>query len=445
VRAQVDPQKLLPWAAVAACGAWMIAFAVRVPPGDGDLLWQNWLGERILREHAIPRALGSETFAAQGAPWTPHEWLLSLLLAWSGNHGVPWFVGVLCGCAATAALTFVAVRCERRGVPSTYAAVAVIVCALAMLQSFGARAQVFGWAGLSALLFVVETGGPRVWLAVPLTALWANLHASATIAPVVAGLAGARAQVVAACALAALATPLGIDLPRYAVGMMLSPIRASIEEWGSSSIAYPSFLLGAVPLVLALVAYGVRTSARDRVVTLFFLVLGLTAVRNVPLFALAVAPIAMAALPVRRRAGSIRLAWTTLGALALATIVTTALVWERAPAAARGLPYASAHALVATRTAPRIFCEDFAWCSIFLSDGRTRFLMDGRADPYPPALWRDYRAVLDGRPGWDGVLGRYGIDAVLARRDSALDGLLRENPAWRRAGEDRFARAYLKN
>ena len=92
LRAALEPDRLLPWASVAGVFAWFAAIVVRFPPADGDLLWQRWLGARILREHAIPRALGPETFAANGAPWTPHEWLFSTALAFGAEHGAPWLV-----------------------------------------------------------------------------------------------------------------------------------------------------------------------------------------------------------------------------------------------------------------------------------------------------------------------------------------------------------------
>lgn len=75
---RVNPDRVLPWVCFAAVEAQLIAIAVKFPPADGDRLWQQWLGERILHDHAIPRSLGTETFAAAGAPWTPHEWLFSV-------------------------------------------------------------------------------------------------------------------------------------------------------------------------------------------------------------------------------------------------------------------------------------------------------------------------------------------------------------------------------
>jgi hypothetical protein len=460
---RADPARLLPWACAAAVVAWQTAVAVRFPPRDGDLLWQRWLGERILHEHAIPRALGAETFAAEGARWTPHEWLFSTALAWSGDHGAAWLVPAICALAVGVALATVVLRCARRGVPSTTASAAVLLCGLATIQSFGARAQVLGWAGLGTVLFLLETDGPWAWAAVPVTAVWANLHASAFLAPAVALLFALVAlqrdrawtpavrrscAIAAACGLATLATPLGTDLVRYALALLTSPIRASISEWGATSMSSVSFALGALPLVLLLAAFGVRASLRDRLLAAAFTVFLFTAVRNVAVFAIVAAPIALAAVP--RRAGKPApqvplTAWATLGAVACCAAAITVVTWRGGPAFADALPHGTARALVAqARTTPRVFCEDFAWCSLFLSEP-VRFYMDGRCDPYPAPVWRDYREVIDGNRRWSAILDRERIDAVLVRRDGALDSLLAERRSvWRRIASDRASALYVR-
>jgi len=464
-RRRVDPNALLPWACVAAVTGWLTALALRFPARDGDLLWQRWLGERILREHAIPRALGPETFAADGAPWTPHEWLFSTALAWTGEHALRWALPVLCALAAAVVLSTVVLRCARRGVSPTGASAAVLVCAFAMLQSFGVRAQVLGWACLSVVVLLLEIDGPWAWAAVPATAVWANLHASAFLAPATAALialatvmrdrawsAAVRrsTMIAAACAAATLATPLGVDLARYAGALLTSPIRDSIDEWTATSISNAGFLAGALPLVLVLAAFGVRASLRDRLLALAFALLLFCAVRNVPVFALVAAPIAFAALP-RARAGAVRAhpaarggAWATLAAVVCCGIAIAAISWRGAPAAGDALPLGTAHALLAQTRAPRVFCENFAWCSLFLSEPAT-FYMDGRCDPYPAPLWRDYRDVVRGNRRWAAVLDRARIDAVLAQRDGALDSLLAERRGeWRRIASDPVADLYVR-
>lgn len=465
---RIDPDRVIPWVCFAAIEARLVAIALKFPPADGDRFWQRWLGERILHEHAIPRSLGAETFAAAGAPWTPHEWLFSLALALGVDRGIPWAVPLACAILTGVALALVIVRSQRRGVSPVLSSAAVLLCGLALMQSYGVRAQVVGWAGVAVVLTLLEREDRWSWLVVPVTLVWANLHASVFLAPAIVLLFGIAAVLqdrrwsravslyasVFACAAAAtLATPLGADLLRYAVGLTTSPIRHLIAEWGATSVDSASFTLGALPLLLILAAFGVRASARDRILAIAFSVLLFGAVRNVPVFALATAPIALAALPVSRGREKDRsrvergVAWSTVGAAAAVAVVVSVLSWRGAPIAAQTLPVGPAQTLLAeARTTPRVFCEDFAWCSLFLADSRpAAFFMDGRCDPYPAAIWTKYLRVLNGNTGWNDVLEAYHVNAVLVRRDSALDSLLSEAPnEWRTIGADTHARLYVR-
>jgi hypothetical protein len=464
-----DPEALIPWACVGVVVAWQTAFALRLPPRDGDLLWQRWLGERVLHDHAIPRALGHEAFAAEGARWTPHEWLFSTLLAWSGDHGAGWLVPLICALAVAVALTTVVLRCARRGVSVTGASAAAVLCGISTVQSFGVRAQVLGWAGLTTVVTLLECEGPWAWAAVPVTAMWANLHASAFLSPAVATVfavaalwrdrawsAAVRRSVLLAlaCGLATLMTPFGTDLVRYTVELSTSPIRQSIAEWGATSTSTFVFGVAALPLVLALVAFGVRASVRDRLLVVAFGVLLFSAIRNIPVFAFVAAPIAFAALPLRSRAAGVaaaaapaerRFAWMTVIAVVCCGATITAITWIKGPASDDVLPHGTARALLAqAHGTPRVLCEDFAWCSVFL-DTPARFFIDGRCDPYPAPLWREYRRVIDGNRGWAAVLDRERIDAVLVRRDGPLDSLLAERHGeWRRVASDRVSALYVR-
>jgi hypothetical protein len=137
--------------------------------------------------------------------------------------------------------------------------------------------------------------------------------------------------------------------------------------------------------------------------------------------------------------------WVTLAAVACCGALMTALSWQRVPSAASTLPLGTARALLAqAHVPPRVFCEDFAWCSLFL-DEPARFFMDGRCDPYPAPVWRDYREVIDGNRRWAAILDRERIDAVLVRRNGALDSLLAErHGTWRRIAADGVSGLYVR-
>ncbi|MBD5657516.1 MAG: hypothetical protein IAI50_20400, partial [Candidatus Eremiobacteraeota bacterium] len=292
------------WFVIGIFTARFFATAIAFPSGDGDLAWQRWLGAIVLHTHAIPRALGNETFSASGAPWLPQEWLFSLA-ANAARDGWAWdvFAGAIALCAA-GALGLAAYRAERLGASPRAIAVCAALGGVALFESFGVRAQVVAWPLIALFLLLLDLEGPWAFAAIAVAAVWSNLHASAVLAPVIAALfaAGAvcqtrrfdararRLSVIAVASLVAICcNPFGWHLPHYAIGLFGSPIRAYIAEWKVTDLDDTSFAFGALPLlVAAMLACIGRSRARigDLFVMAAFTILVLGAARNVALFGL---------------------------------------------------------------------------------------------------------------------------------------------------------------
>lgn len=436
---------LLPAIVLAGLAGADVVGVFGVPPSDGDLGWQHWLGVQILG-NGLPHALGSESFAAAGAPWVPQEWLFSTLLALAVGYGVGWLFALAVGACAVLALGCVALRCARLGAHPAAVALVLIFVDVAMSQSFGVRVQVVGWAMLAAFLLALELPGRLRWTVILIAAAWANVHASAVLAPVLAAAAAAgsaaqgdrrgtvRDGALALCsALAVCATPLGTRLPLYALELAHSPIRHWIHEWRPTGFADLGFTLGALPLIL-LAAFAAPRSWRTIAIALPFVYLILVAVRNVPLAAIACAPLAAVALtallpslvrlrPIRSRA--------LAGAAAVAAFLT---VGTANAIGARGVhderPLIAIAQLAALPARHRLLCEDFAWCGPAVDTGRVSVFLDGRADPFPPSVWTQYDTVIHVRSGWRLIVRRYGVDALLVHRDGPLDRAARRD-GWR--------------
>jgi len=88
----------------------------------------------------------------------------------------------------------------------------------------------------------------------------------------------------------------------------------------------------------------------------------------------------------------------------------------------------SAAALSGTR---RLFCEDFAWCSLALAHPNLRTFVDGRCDPFPLDVWNAYLAIERTSAGWRASLARFGIDTILASRHRPLANALAAEGDWR--------------
>ena len=85
-------------------------------------------------------------------------------------------------------LLTVAYRCERRGATPVATALAVLLCGVALDESFGVRAQVIGWFCFAFYSVALEAAHPSYLAALAVAAVWSNLHGSAMLACAVAGI-----------------------------------------------------------------------------------------------------------------------------------------------------------------------------------------------------------------------------------------------------------------
>lgn len=462
------------WLVIGVFAARFFATAIAYPAGDGDLAWQRWLGAIVARTHAIPRSLGDETFSASGAPWLPQEWLFSAL-AFVARDGLAWdlFAGAV-ALGAAGALALAAYRAERLGASPRAIALCTAFAGIALYESFGVRAQVVAWPLVALYLVLLDVEGPLAYAALAVAAVWSNLHASAMLAPVLAATVAAgaafeargfdararRLTTLAICSIAAICcNPFGWHLPQYAIGLFGNPIKSYISEWKVTDLDDTSFAFGALPLLLgAMLLCGGgrgRTRASDLLVLAAFAFLVLGAARNVPLFALIAAPLVARSLtravPLfapEAPAAPTKLARRAAFALPVASLAIAALVGvqlvRHAPPET-GLADAPLQALERTAGAHRLFCADFAWCGLAVGMPNVRVFLDGRADPYPRAVWDDFVTVARVGTAWRRTLDRRGVDAVIVSRDAALDQALAEAPGWHAGYADKTYRLWLRD
>jgi len=456
------------WLVLGIFAARFAATAIAFPQGDGDLRWQRWLGRAIAREHGIPRKLGSETFSAPGAPWTPQEWAFSWIAA-HATTGAAWtfFAGSIALCAVLA-LAIAGYHAVRRGASSRAVLFCTVLAGIGLFASFGVRVQVAAWPLLATFLWLLDSEGPGAYVAIGVVALWSNVHASALVAPVLAAASACgaalddraptqRVRRQAAIALGSLVAlccnPFGWDLPRYALALFVSPFKEQITEWQPTVLTEPSFALGAFPLlVMAMLFFAERGKRRtgDLLVlgAMTYLVLG--AARNIAIFGLVALPLVAPALtramrifaadpvPVGRHVARARRA-ASVALPAFAAVLAVVVGYGLLRNTERVRDHLGSRAIASLAMLPgerRLFCADFAWCGIALGTPHVRVFLDGRADPYPAAVWSDFDRIARLRHDWRDALRRYDVDTMLVRRDSALDEALELTRVWPRTYRD---------
>jgi len=448
----------LAYVAVAIVCAAFAGKAIKSPYVDGDLFWQKHLGQYVLAHHALPTALGTETFSAPGAPWIPQEWLLGIVDAIAVSHDAMWVLAMAASGALGIAMLVSIARARRFGASAAASAVCSALLALDVEGSFGIRAQVFAWPLFTTLLLLLDLSGSAIFWIVPLVVVWANLHASVMIAiPMIwidalakiyrRGVRDPETQrrllLCAIVPFATLATPLGIKLPQYAVMLVSSPIRHFIDEWQPVAWSHHFFWLGDVPMLLACALCAmtlVRERPRDVVWIVMLTAMTMMAVRNAALLAFVLMPMAARALDLLlnrfpiwrdglvRSAGPRRLA--VYGGAVLAVVVFVVGV-RGAPGAATWHPALDTFTkLSALPGEHRLYCYDFAVCSPALDFPSLRVYMEGRADPYPPRVWFDFDTLRRTKPGWETLAGTYGINAFYVKRGDKLDLALKKLGNW---------------
>lgn len=423
-------------------------------PGDGDIFWQRWLGMIILSTGHIPHALGTEVSSAVGSPWVPHEWLFSTMYAWLDMHGVGIIALMALMVCALGALAVTALRALDLGSSILATMIVLVITLLAATPALGLRVQVTSWLFVALLLAILPHKRAR-WMLLPLTLVWANVHASVVLAPIftavyAAGRAldnrrdGATIAVLALLsAVLTVMSPLGAALPLYALSTLWSPAGPLTNEW-----KHPADSILALALVcITAVAFAPRSrvGSGERLVALALFVMMAGARRHVPLFFIGAAPFAAAAFPLRSHTLVARSRWAAaFGAVvSVAAFIAVLLTVPAIGQLPAPLPTAATR-YIASLPGARVYCNDFAWCGMLVGRPGVRVFLDGRGDPFPAAVWADYRTIHLGS-NWNAALVRNGLDTVLVARTDALAPRIARSGSWLRVYRDRSYEVYRRS
>jgi hypothetical protein len=268
---RLPPSSRLTWLAV-AFGAGGCALLATV---GADARWLAALGEEIVEKGSIPS--GIPYAAANSTDWVNVPVLGELIF--HGLQVVGGDKGLLLAqlVAATAALTLLALGMRSLGAPDAASAVVLIIVFFAAAPSFIiVRAQLFSLVLFCGVLLLLRaearSASRRIWLLVPLIALWANLHGAVLVGLSVAGayLALERSRrdpilaagVLTASTFALYLTPAFGDSSDYYLGVLRSEAALRGEGmWAPLSSRAPFdvlFVVLAVPLIMFALRYGLQ-------------------------------------------------------------------------------------------------------------------------------------------------------------------------------------------
>ena len=311
------------------------------PMSTVDLTYHLRAGGEILATGAIP-AIDTWTFTAAGQPWVDQQWGAQVVLALAERLGS--WTGLVLFRALLTGLIFgsVLAMARRRGLDARTAALLTIGAFLVAAPAMALRPQLLGMACFAVVLLLVvdrRAHPNRLWLVPLIVAVWANLHGSFFLGPLVLGLAWLgdihdrvpkphRALLVGAVStLTASLTPFGPWVWAYAVGLSANPeVTARITEWQPTSVRDVSGLVffASVAAVAVLIARRGRATPWPTLAWLgTFALIGIYAQRGIAWWPLAAAP-AIARMLIPARADLARVDPPTMRRLN--TIIASALV-----------------------------------------------------------------------------------------------------------------------
>lgn len=433
--------------------SFVVAFSALVAAIGADAHWLAALGSEIARLGAVPA--GVPYAAAPSIGWENVPVLAELVFhafdALAGDRGLLLAQALAAACA----LGWTAADMRRAGSADSPSALCLLLAAVASAPALLlVRAQLFSLALFPLLVLLVrsEARAPsrRIWLLVPLVALWSNLHGGVLLGLAVAGayllLARLREQpgvaiaVVAASGAALLATPALLDTLTYYRGVLGSEAAARGEGmWAPLSVWNPfdvAFLVtGGMLVLLAL-------RSRPQVWEFVALAgLGATTVQSgrngvwLALFAAGPAAQTLTGSRAWRLAPSQRVTLAVSGLLAALVVAGLA----RTPvsgAAGRALRDRAVRVAAGTP----ILADDVNAEQLAL-DGRLVWIANP-LDAFDHAEQRIYLDWLAGRPAGDALLVQ--PRAVLVTIDSAPARRLARDRRFREAAHDSSAALYVR-
>lgn len=454
------------WAALAILLPILATFIANLT--SVDLAYHVRAGTEFLDGAGIPTT-DTFTFTAAGQPWLDQQWGAQVILGavfrlagWTGLVVLrATLVGLLFG------LVFAA--CRIRGADLRRAAWLTLGAFIVSAVALSLRPQLFGMV-LLALTLVIVAGRQRwpraIWLVVPIVAVWANIHGSFFLGPVVVGLAWledlrdrrpAAWQTLAAAVVAALAafiSPLGPAVWGYALGLSTnSLVTAQITEWQPTSLrTIPGILFfGSAAAVVVLLARRASSVSWPTLAWLaVFFAIGGYAIRGVAWWPLGAA-VAVAGLVARPEpAPPVRVARLlerlNVGIVVLIIAVCVALlpVWRatdpdlRAPDGVVGNAPPGITTALRGIAAPgdRLFNPQpwGSWFEFALPD--LPVAIDSRIEVFPPEVWTEFGAVTGGVEGWQDVLDRWAVTIVVVPADDHEFAQRLRDAGWRASFED---------
>jgi hypothetical protein len=459
----------------------------------GHVLW----GRELLAHGSLPRD-NPYSYSAPNFMWLRHSWLTDVVMAAMFNRFGPLGLKLLKFLCAAGTICFIVLAESETAAPAAVQAAILLVVALILAPVMQFRPQLFDFVALSAIIALLARhnwrGSARLWIAIPIVAVWSNFHGGFFIGLVAIGVYGATSllsdilaghgprrglgiiAITAAAAVSTLCTfliPPARDTWYTLIHSILNPMtHYAIVDWvpliaalttapsGSNQQKYfvlVIFFFAAA--VVSVILTPKRADAPLVAVAGVMLAAAFSAVRNIPIAAIAIAPVLASHLglllrphEVTPRAVSAR-AMPRAGRLVIEILIAVVAIGfaridgvlspgiDASDNPADAVSFMNSHRLTGNVLA------DYAWGQYVIWHGAPgmKVFIDSRYDlAYPPAVVRDWLEFDNNTAGGSHTLTAYPHDFVLVPKDSPAVKLMDSRRDWRFIYSDDTARLYAR-
>jgi hypothetical protein len=449
-----------------ACAVFIMAiFPGKAGIGDTDFWWHIAYGRWMLENGTIPQ-VDSFSWTFVGQPYQLTQWLGELLMGVAFlNAGFPGTLalGVL---VSGATLWFAWRGAALHMHPAAAIVLAVATNTIHFVMPM--RPQLFSflmvsiWAYLIAS-FLKDKRTGRLWMTVPLMALWVNLHGGFVVGLLLTGIlaAGQTAEwwmahrpradgrtlvslwlVPVAGVAAACANPYGYHAITNVIMIGGLQSAAVIAEWQPVSLVTTVggfFMIASFPFFAGAMLGG-RVPLTVWLLAAFLVAFGAMANRQVPILAAGMAP--FAALMLSTTAAYMKMLpqfgdprrplahGLALVGLVAAFLPIHALGMNSAErGAGQRDPVAAADFLVANGLTDRLLCDTLE--ASYLIWRRIPVYVDGRMDLYRDPMFFEYLLAAKGNWNWSRLIENHKPQAMLLRNEVALRQVALASGEWR--------------
>jgi len=452
---------------------------------DTDLYWHLTTGRYIVETRTVPMA---DPFSSTmlGKPWVVIFWLAQVVLyvvyQAAGLAGLSLLV------AALVTLTLIFVWKQLSG-PIFLRALIVLLAAAVSGPVWTARPHLITYlltAVVAYLLFLYKWKQiDRLWVVPLLFIVWVNTHGGyiagfmllgafivgeglsnlvhATGSEIVSWRRLRKVLIISVISGAVLLinphTINAILLPLKTVG--LQTLQASIDEWASPNFhqLFQQPFIWMLLLTLVVVGWsGRRLDVTDAITLVVFAYISFLARRNIGLFALICAPILSrhaAAWWEKSRWGQRQLSpGKSIANLLILILVGCAMILKillplspvvQQQADRAALPIGAADWIMQHRPAGMMFNGyNLGGYLLWRLWPDYPVYVDGRTDLYDDAFLREYQAVINTAPGFEGVFDRQNVGFIVIEKSAPLAVWLAQSDRWRLAYEDDRTVIYTK-